>query len=218
MPYSNRPSWTASKKLSYGPARQKVLTKLDEDALRDIAVLTGGQYLPIGPTGEGISYVFSELQAHGQKKLREHLSTELPINRYQVFLLLGLAFLISESLTSTSKKKLGTITIQCFLILFLFVAGCWKPENIRLAEDAIEQGNPMDAAELYAKQISELNVKDEDTGLLSLNAYHYLKAGKVDLAEEYLNLSLKQTTNLPRYKPRHSMLWGIFITKKPMPF
>ena len=94
--YSNRPSWTASKKLSYGPAREKVLTKLDEDALRDIAVLTGGQYLPIGPTGEGISYVFSELQAHGQKKLREHLSTELPINRYQVFLLLGLAFLISS--------------------------------------------------------------------------------------------------------------------------
>ena len=51
------------------------------------------------------------------------------------------------------------------------MAGCWKPENIRLAEDAIEQGNPMDAAELYAKQISELNVKDEDNGLLSLNAH-----------------------------------------------
>ena len=67
------------------------------------------------------------------------------------------------------------------------MAGCWKPENIRLAEDAIEQGNPMDAAELYAKQISELNVKDEDNGLLSLNAgLAYLKAGKVDLAEEYL--------------------------------
>jgi len=194
---------------------KKVLTKLDEDALRDIAVLTGGQYLPIGPTGEGISYVFSELQAHGQKKLREHLSTELPINRYQVFLLLGLAFLISESLTSTSKKKLGTITIQCFLILFLFMAGCWKPENIRLAEDAIEQGNPMDAAELYAKLISELNVKDEDTGLLSLNAgLAYLKAGKVDLAEEYLNLSLKQTTNLPQIQAKALNALGNIYYKK----
>ena len=63
---------------------KKVLTKLDEDALRDIAVLTGGQYLPIGPTGEGLIYVFDQNFNPWTKKKREQLSTELPINRYQV--------------------------------------------------------------------------------------------------------------------------------------
>ncbi|MEK9771986.1 MAG: VWA domain-containing protein [Opitutae bacterium] len=177
---------------------KKVVTKLDEVALRDIAVLTGGQYLPIGPTGEGISYVFSELQAHGQKKLREHLSTELPINRYQVFILIGLAFLLSESLTSASKKKLGSMKIQCLLVFFLFMAGCWKPENIRLAENAMEQGDPITAADLYTKQMSELNEKEDEKGLLSLNTgLAYLEAGKMDMAEKYLRLSLNQATNLP---------------------
>lgn len=84
---------------------KKVITRLDEKALRDIALSTGGQYSPIGPTGEGIGHVFSELQAYGQKRFREQLSTALPIDRYQVFILLGLAFLLSESLTSTAKKS-----------------------------------------------------------------------------------------------------------------
>ena len=50
-------------------AGTEILTKLDANALIDIARTTGGQYLPIGPTGEGLTHVFSELQAFGQKKI-----------------------------------------------------------------------------------------------------------------------------------------------------
>ena len=66
----------------------------------------------------------------------------------------------------------------------------------------------------------ELNVKDEDNGLLSLNAgLAYLKAGKVDLAEEYLNLSLKQTTNLPDIQAKAlNALGNIYYKKANLPF
>ena len=83
-----------------------IITKLDED-LRNIAQSTGGQFLSIGPTGEGISYVFSELQAFGHKKMHEQFSTTLPVNRYQVFVLIGLFFLFFRVFNSIRQAKAG---------------------------------------------------------------------------------------------------------------
>ena len=108
---------------------QKVSTKFDRTTLEGIARATNGQFLPIGPTGEGIDHVFTELQTFGQKKLREEFSTSLPINRYQIFILLGLVFLISESLTSDTKRKKAN-NAASFILFFFFMGGCWKPENI----------------------------------------------------------------------------------------
>ena len=137
-------------------------------------------------------------------------------NRYQVFLCLVLPSWFPSLYISTSKK-IGHNNNPMLFDSFSICGRVLETWKYRLAEDAIEQGNSMDAAELYAKQISELNVKEEDTGLLSLNA-GLATSKPAKSIREYLNLSRKTTTNLPRYKPRHSMLWGIFITKKPMPF
>ncbi len=178
---------------------ERIVTKLDEDSLRYIAQSTGGQFLSIGPTGEGISYVFSELQAFGQKKMHEQFSTTLPINRYQFFVLIGLLFLFSEFLTPSAKQKPMGVSFNSMLVLILFFTGCWKSENIRQAEEAIEKGEPSKAAELYLQEIENLESKeDENLGTLYLNAGLALFGAKeYQTAEEYLNRALHRSTDSP---------------------
>ncbi len=183
---------------------KKVVSKLDDSALSDIALSTAGQYLPIGPTGEGISHIFSELQAFGQKKLHEQLSTELPINRYQIFILLGLVFLISETFTSSAKINFSTQSIQSIVILFLFLTGCWKSENIKLAEEALATGNPGKAAEFYTQEIDRIEpVNEDDLCILHLNAGLALgDAGQTNNAEKHLRLALETASNLPEIQSK----------------
>ena len=183
---------------------KRVLTRLDEDALRNIASSTGGQYIQIGSTGEGIAHVFSELQTYGLKKTRQQLSTSLPINRYQIFVFLGLIFLISEILTSTAKKKVSSASLSLFFAFLFFFSGCWKTENIKLAEEAVENEDPLKAAELYLKEAE--NIEDQeshDLGKLYLNAgLAYLDAGQLAEAEKYLHLSLNTLTDFPELQSK----------------
>ena len=195
---------------------KRVLTRLDEDALRNIASSTGGQYIQIGSTGEGIAHVFSELQTFGLKKTRQQLSTSLPINRYQIFVFLGLIFLISEILTSTAKKKVSSASLSLFFAFLFFFSGCWKTENIKLAEEAVENEDPLKAAELYLKEAEKIEVREShDLGKLYLNAgLAYLDAGQLAEAEKYLQLSLNALTDFPELQSKAlSALGNLHYTK-----
>lgn len=178
---------------------ERIITKLDEDSLRNIAQSTGGQFLSIGPTGEGISYVFSELQAFGHKKMHEQFSTTLPVNRYQVFVLIGLFFLFSEYLTPSAKQKPMGGALNFILVLFLFFTGCWKSENIKQAEESMENGEPGKAAKLYLQEIENLDSEeDESLGTLYLNAgLAQFAAKKYQTAEENLHKALHRSTDRP---------------------
>jgi Ca-activated chloride channel family protein len=192
---------------------QKVITKFDRTTLEGIAKATNGQFLPIGPTGEGIDHVFTELQTFGQKKLREEFSTSLPINRYQIFILLGLVFLISESLTSDTKRK-KAIKATSFILMMFCMGGCWKPENIELAEQAMENGDYLKAAESYSKQI-EMVQEDEEIGLLSLNTgLAYLRGNNIDMAEKFLEKALEKSINSPSLQSKVlNALGNIYYSK-----
>ncbi|MDA9110544.1 VWA domain-containing protein, partial [bacterium] len=179
-------------------AGTEILTKLDANALGDIARSTGGQYLPIGPTGEGLTLVFSELQTFGQKRLREQLSTTLPINRYQIFVILGILFLVIENLSPSSKKNVLKAATKCFPVAILLMIGCTQPDNVRRAEEATLKGDHLDAARLYANEIGSLKDDDDSLKVLRLNAgLSYLEAGSFQKAEEFLQLTLQQSTDNP---------------------
>ena len=195
---------------------KRILTRLDESALKNIASSTGGQYIPIGPTGEGIDHVFSELQTFGQKKLREQLSTTLPINRYQIFVFMGLVFLVSEVLTSTAKKQNLSSHLNLFLTLLFFFTGCWKTENIKQAEEANENGDPQAAANFYLQEIQTVADQDgSDLGKLYLNAgLSYLDAGDLDAAEKNLQNSLNKSTDFPELQSKAlSALGNLYYLK-----
>jgi Ca-activated chloride channel family protein len=195
---------------------KNTVSKFDEDSLRKISIHTGGQYTPLGPKGEGLDYVFSELRTLGQRKSREQSSTSLPIKRYQIFVFLGLIFLITEILTSTARKKISSASLSLFLFLLFFSPGCWKTENIKLAEEAVENEDPLKAAEHYLKEAENIEDRESrDLGKLYLNAgLAYLDAGQLEEAEKYLQLSLNTLTDFPALQSKAlSALGNLHYTK-----
>ena len=78
---------------------------IEEESLKSISESTGGQFVRLGPNGEGIEHIFTELQSIGQKKLREQRTTSLPINRYQFFAAFSLFLFLIEPLTPSGKKR-----------------------------------------------------------------------------------------------------------------
>jgi len=177
------------------PTGEDVLTQLDERSLRDIAQTTGGQYYKLGPTGEGLAYVFEKLQSIGQQKRREQLSTELPIDRYQVFVILGMLFLLFDTLSSPTKKVLSSSANSCIVILLLMITGCSKADNVERAEEALSSGQPGEAAILYQTEIdlARQNGKDPDPRLILNGGLAYFEAGDwanaEPLLEEVLDVS-----------------------------
>lgn len=99
---------------------------------------------------------------------------------------------------------MNTKLVSRSFFIFLILSGCWKPDDIKLAEEASEQGDSAKAAELYAAQIAKTDELDEDgIGLLSLNAgLAFLEAGKIDQAEKHLQTALEKSTNIPEIQSK----------------
>lgn len=173
----------------------EILTKLDELSLKKIAQATGGRYVALGSTGEGLSHIFSELQSIGQKKRREQLSTELPIDRFQSFILIAFLFLIFESLTTSAKIKIARGTLHSLLICITLFGGCLLPDNVQKAEKALAQGLPLEAANHYLAEIDAIKRKKGRPGpsLLLNIGLAYSRGGAYQKAEEFLNSALDQS-------------------------
>ncbi len=90
---------------SEGGTLDELNVGIDEKLLKNISESTGGQFARLGPNGEGIEHIFTELQSIGQKKLHEQRTTSLPINRYQFFAAFSLFLFLIEPLTPSGKKR-----------------------------------------------------------------------------------------------------------------
>jgi Ca-activated chloride channel family protein len=181
------------------PQGQTVITKLDENSLRAIADASQGKYFSLGPTGEGLAKVLGILQTIGQQKKREQLSTELPIDRYRLFVFIGFLFLCLEMLTSKISKTVSTSGNALGIILLLFISGCIKQDNIKRAEDALEKGNPEQAAKFFKAEINASRSAGDPTDpRLFLNAgLADLQAGNLQDAEESFQISLDANLDNP---------------------
>ncbi len=172
------------------PQGNTVISKMDKKALQDIAEATGGRYYPLGPTGEGLARVLEELQTIGQQKKREQLSTELPIDRYQPFVIISLLLLLFEMLTSNGRKKISGATLACVSFIACLLAGCLKQDNIKRAEEAIAKGDSAAAAGFYLAEVENLEDEFIDPKLLLNAGLAFLEAGSLDEAERNLDQAL----------------------------
>ena len=157
-----------------------IISKKDAKALRAIAEATGGKYLPLGPTGKGLAEI-CPLQSIGQKKKKEQLSSELPIERFQAFALLALILLFSNSLVT--RRSGFRENAQVLLIFFLLTfGGCLKNDAVKEAELAIAQGNHLSAAKLYTDEINASRISEKPIiPKLFLNAgISFMEAGMMD--------------------------------------
>lgn len=179
------------------PQGKIVISRMDEDSLSDIAEATGGQYYSLGPTGEGLGEVLGLLKEIGQQKKREQLSTELPIDRYQPLAIISLLFLIVEMLTSSGKRHLLRASVPCILLLSCLLAGCFKQDNVKRAEDALEKGDPAAAANFYMAEINATDNQEIDPRLYINAGLAHLEAGSLQQAEESLESALDASIDDP---------------------
>lgn len=171
-----------------------VTTQLNEKILQEIAAATNAEYYPLGGLGEGIREVFKTIKRIGETNKREQISSDLPIDRYQLFVVIGFFLICLEMMTAKTKVKLNP-NILILPFLFLLTLGCSKLDNIERAEDALANGKPVLAGNFYMAEINASLTSGESADpRLYLNAgLAYLDGNLLDLAEVQLENAL---TNL----------------------
>ncbi len=181
------------------PQGETIVSKKDEGSLRAIAEATGGEYIALGPTGEGLNRTLQHLQSIGQQKKRELLSNELPVERFFPFVLLALVLLLIEDLTPSGRRKLSQLGATCLPFALLLLFGCLKKDNIKNAEDALRNGDPKKAAFFYDAEINATSRIDQPIDpKLFLNAgLAHLEAGSLQEANQFLESSLDASLDDP---------------------
>jgi len=179
------------------PQGKTVVSQMDKRSLQDISKATGGKYYSMGPTGEGLAKVLDLLQSIGQKKKREQLSTELPIERYQLFAIIAFLFLITEMLTSSGRKELTRAATTIVAVVATMLVGCLKQDNIEKAEDAMIAGDPIAAASFYEAEVNALGNQTIDPRLYLNTGLALMEAGFLEKAEKKLEQALDASIDEP---------------------
>ena len=178
------------------PEGKTVITRLDKDSLQAISNETNGKYYPIGSTGQGLVSVFKLLKSLGEKKVREQISTEVPIERFQLFLLLAILILLCEKLTPLNKRSFAKGLSVCIALTSCFWGGCIKQDNIKRAEEAVKNKDWSEAAKFYdletnatADDLSYAKAKMMlNAGLAHFRCGNFLEAK--DRLEQTIDLSM----------------------------
>jgi len=88
-----------------------VITRLDENILREIAFTTGGKYVKASNTNIGLNTIFNEISSMKQQELEGTVYTEYD-DQFQVLAALALIFLIMDILIMERKnRKLSKIKL-----------------------------------------------------------------------------------------------------------
>lgn len=116
-----------------------VTSKLDEATLDAIAGATGGFYVPLGATGEGLRYVYEDSLGKIPGEERAARPVRVPIERFQWPLGLSVLLLAMEIVVGT-RKKLRPHTAAALVALTL---GLFAPGGAELS------ATPLDAQRLF---------------------------------------------------------------------
>ena len=188
-----------AKNFLLNPEGKTVITQLDESSLKAISAETDGKYFPLGSTGQGLVTVFKNLKSIGEQKKREQISSEIPVERFQPFVLLGLLALLFYQLTPSAVQKVSKMSLLILTIPLFFLGGCLKQDNIRRAEEAAKNNRWMEAAKNYEVELNasaEISASAKAKILLN-TGFAYSKANRFDLAKERLEQAIDQSLDEP---------------------
>lgn len=150
-----------------------VKTKLDESTLRKIAEVTGGFYVPLGAKGEGLDQIYySGLKNIPKQDLSSNLK-QIPIERFQWPLGIGILLLCIETLLSTRKNSQNKrhtppslkaiMLVVCLSVLSL--SANRLDASITGAYKAYQEGQFNKASVLYQKE----QQKDTENSIINYN-------------------------------------------------
>ena len=174
-----------------------VKTRLDETTLTEISSSTGGFYVPLGSTGEGLEEVYNVGLQSIPKQEREARLHKIPHERFQWPLSLAVCALIMESFLSTRRRRVIRAPValrwasMLGLALFL-MTGEPVQASPRNAQDLYNEGDFEEAEKQYREAIEK---SPEDSRLqFNLGATQY-REGAFENAEGALVNAL-QTDDL----------------------
>lgn len=88
-----------------------VITKLDEDILKKIAISTSGNYVRASNTNIGLDEIFNEIRNMKKEELESKMFTEYN-DQFRIFAILALIFLLTEFIIMDRKnRKLADIKL-----------------------------------------------------------------------------------------------------------
>jgi Ca-activated chloride channel family protein len=98
------------------PEGNTVITKLDEDILKKIAVTASGNYVRASNTNIGLDEIFSEIRKMKKEDLESTMYTEYN-DQFQIFAVISLVLLFTEFIIMDRKnRKLSNIKLFKFRI------------------------------------------------------------------------------------------------------
>lgn len=154
-----------------------VTSRLDETTLAAIAEKSGGLYVPLGASGEGLETIYQEKLALIPKEELAERRHKVPLERPEwplaaALFLLTIEFLIGErrvkhSLPSFQKVRQSFTRGRKVGLIFILFAAVQPPDSFAGAgEDAFQRGDYLQAAEYYNNQLEQ----NPDDPVLNYNA------------------------------------------------
>lgn len=144
-----------------------VNSKLDERMLSRIAEKTGGFYVPLGSSGEGLETIYKQKLALIPKEELAEKRHKVPLERFQYPLILVLILLVCDFLINERKstRALSLPLIKSvsrrirkngglFILALLFTAGLHAEARSSQGEQAYSAGNYIAASEYYSQKLA----------------------------------------------------------------
>jgi Ca-activated chloride channel family protein len=217
-----------------------VESKLDESALRQIADLTGGAYVPLGQRGEGLETIYDRYIASLPKQNLEQKHERIPIERFEWPLAAAILFLIWEFMTNERAKpptpplsvtdrpisrrrrarKIAATTVSIIGVLIGAFPGSLSAANSDTAERDYKSGNYEDSLQNYREATAKKPKQNDlqyDRGDAAYKAGEYSEAEDAfHQALETPDLGLQENTyyNLGNAQFRHGEALQKVDTKK----
>jgi len=188
------------------PQGELVRTKLDETALRQIAMATNGAYVPLGASGQGLNYVYEHGLSLVPEEEREAHLRKLPTERYQWPLAFAVGCLLVEMLLGTRRMARAGVAVAGFgtrlamlatLILLGLAPGALDAYTFGGGKSLYKKGKFEEARELFQKKVRE--VPESAVNHYNLGATQF-RIGEFVPAVESLSKALELEKENPEFQ------------------
>ena len=164
-----------------------VKSRLDVATLEAIARKTGGFYVPLGNTGEGLRYVYQEGLGDIPAQDREAKPVKKPIERFGWFLAAGILLLLVETCLSTRRREelastastAARVVVVTILGLLAIAPHQELKADAKKAAKLLEDGNYSAATKAYESIIED---NPEDARLYYNKGIAHYRGGEYNMA------------------------------------